>query len=169
MMPRVSSESLLLNECIDFPFVGPDRVLWTPQLAVRASMCAAEIVHYWVDRVVKKTRQGLKEQARDVLHHDRSINRMMSRLQKLEEERVEIDQYQKLSEVVQAWDTQIDSLERSRPQGVRDANTVALHYCTEVEDLKGQMQATKLGNQLQIQQLRERAGALENTALAGKH
>ena len=54
-------------------------------------------------------------------------------------------------------------------QGVRDANTVALHYCTEVEDLKGQMQATKLGNQLQIQQLRERAGALENTALAGKH
>ena len=76
-------------------------------------MCTAEIVHYRVDRVVKKTRQGLKEQAQSVLHHDRTINRMLGCLQRLEEERSEIDQYQKLSDVVQAWDTRIDSLERS--------------------------------------------------------
>jgi len=132
-------------------------------------MCAAEIVHYQVDQVVKKTRQGLKEQARDVLHHDRSINRMMTRLNKLEEEKSEIDQYQKLSEVVQAWDARIDSLEWSRSQGVRDANTVALHYRTEVEDLKAQMMATELGNQLQIQQLKECCGALENTSIEHMH
>src|SRR5579872_4308854 len=100
MMPRVSSESLLLNECIDFPFVGPDRVLWTPQLAVRASMCAAEIVHYRVDQVIKKTRQGLKGQAHDLCHHDATIKRVLGRLAKLEGERSEIIQYQKLSEVV---------------------------------------------------------------------
>src|SRR5579872_4487977 len=132
-------------------------------------MCTAEIVHYRVDRVVKKTRQGLKEQARSVLHHDRTINRMLGRLQKLEEERSEINQYQKLLEVVQAWDTRIDSLEQSRSQGVRDANTVALHYRTEVEDLKAQMMATELGNQLQIQQLRERCGTLENASIEHMH
>ena len=132
-------------------------------------MCAAEIVHYQVDRVVKKTHQGLKEQVKDVLHHNRSINRMMSHLQKLEEEWSEIDQYQKLSDVVQAWDTRIDSLEQSRSQGVRDANTIALHYCTELEDLKAQMMATELGNQLQIQQLKERCGALENASIEAVH
>src|SRR5579872_4748643 len=151
------------------PLTGPDRVSWTPQLAVRASMCAAEIVHYRVDRVVKKTRQGLKEQACSVLHHDKTINRMLGCLQKLEEERLEIDQYQKLSEVVQAWDTHIDSLECLRSQGVRDANTVALHYRTEIEDLKAQMMAMELGNQLQIQQLKECCGAVENVALEAVH
>ena len=75
-------------------------MLWTPQLAIKASMCAAEIVHYWVDCVVKKTRQGLKEQACLVLHHDKTINCMLDWLQKLEGERLEIDQYQKLLEVV---------------------------------------------------------------------
>src|SRR5579872_1548806 len=94
---------------------------------------------------------------------------MLGRLQKLEEEQSEIDQYQKLSEVVQAWDTRINSLERSRSQGVRDANTVALHYRTEVEDLKTQMMATELGNQLQIQQLKERCGALENASIEHVH
>src|SRR5579872_1680268 len=94
---------------------------------------------------------------------------MLGRLQKLEEERSEINQYQKLSDVVQAWDTRIDSLERSRSQGVRDANTVALHYRTEMEDLKAQMMATELGNQLQIQQLKERCGAMENAALEAVH
>src|SRR5579872_7007433 len=136
---------------------------------MKASICAAEIIHYRVDRVVKKTCQGLKEQSRLVLHHDRTINRMLGQLQKLEEERMEIDQYQKLSEVVQAWDTQIDSLEHSRMQGVRDANTVTLHYCTELEDLKAQMVATELGNQLQIQQLKGHCDAVENTALEAIH
>ena len=78
---------------------------------------------------------------------------MVDWLQKLEGEWSEIDQYQKLSEVVQVWDTRIDSLERSRMQGVCDANTVALHYRGEIEDLKAQMMATEAGNQLQIQQL----------------
>src|SRR5579872_5608374 len=132
-------------------------------------MCTAEIVHYRVDCVMKKTHQGLKEQAHSVLHHDRTINRMLGQLQKLEEEWSEIDQYQKLSEVVQAWDIRIDSLERSRMQGVHDANTVALHYRTELEDIKAQMMATKLGNQLQIQQLKERCGAMENAALEAVH
>src|SRR5579872_7486293 len=94
---------------------------------------------------------------------------MLGRLQKLEEEQSEIDQYQKLSDVVQAWDTHTDSLEHSRSQGVRDANTVALHYRTEVEDLKAQMMVTELGNQLQIQQLKERCGALENTSIEAVH
>jgi hypothetical protein len=144
-------------------------VSWTPQLAIKASICAAEIVHYRVDRVVKKTRQGLKEQACSVLHHNRTINRMLGHLQKLEEECAEIAQYQKLSEVVQAWDIQIDSLEHSRMQSVQDTNTVTLHYRTEVEDLKAQMMATELGNQLQIQQLKERCGAVENAALEAVH
>ena len=94
---------------------------------------------------------------------------MMTRLSKLEEERSEINQYQKLSDVVQAWDTRIDSLERARSQGVQDANIVALHYRTEVEDLKTQMMATELGNQLQIQQLKERCGALENASIEHVH
>src|SRR5579872_5026835 len=132
-------------------------------------MCTAEIVHYRVDRVVKKTRQGLKEQAQSVLHHDRTINHMLGQLQTLEEERSEIDQYQKLSDVVQAWDTRIDSLERSRSQGVRDANMVALHYRTKVEDLKAQMMVTELGNQLEIQQLKEWCRALENTSIEAVH
>src|SRR6201993_5561646 len=132
-------------------------------------MCAAEIVHYRVDCVVKKTCQGLKEKAQSVLHHDRTINRMLGQLQKLEEERSEIDQYQKLSDVVQAWDTCINSLECSRSQGVHDANTVALHHRTEVEDLKAQMMATELGNQLQIQQLKEWCGALENASIEAMH
>src|SRR5579872_6974771 len=136
---------------------------------MKALICAAEIVHYRMDQVVKKTRQGLKEQARSVLHHDRTINWMLGHLQKLEEERSEIDQYQKLLDVVQAWDTCIDSLEHSHSQGVQDANTVALHYRTEVEDLKAQMMATELGNQLQIQQLKERCGALENASIEAVH
>src|SRR5579872_3099007 len=94
---------------------------------------------------------------------------MLGQLQKLEEERSEIDQYQKLSKVVQAWDTRIDSLECSRSQGVCNANTVALHYRTKVEDLKAQMMAMELGNQLQIQQLKERCGALENASIEAVH
>src|SRR5579872_7209433 len=94
---------------------------------------------------------------------------MLGRLQKLEEEQSEIDQYQKLLDVVQAWDTCIDSLEHSHSQGVQDANTVALHYRTEVEDLKAQMMATELGNQLQIQQLKEHCGALENASIEAVH
>ena len=54
-------------------------------------------------------------------------------------------------------------------QGVCDANTVALHYCTKLEDLKAQMMATELGNQLQIQQLKDHCGAVENAALEAVH
>src|SRR5579872_2605548 len=74
-------------------------------------MCAAEIVHYRVDQVVKKTWNGLKEQAHLVLHHNKTINRMLACLEKLEEEWLEIDQYQKLLEVV-------------------IAQTASLHYCS---------------------------------------
>ena len=86
-------------------------MLWTPQLAVWALMCAAEIVRYRVDWVVKKTCQGLKEQARDLRHHNKMINWMLDCLQKLEEEWSEIDQYQKLLEAIGAWDVRLDSLE----------------------------------------------------------
>src|SRR5579872_1856880 len=99
---------------------------------MKALICAAEIVHYRMDQVVKKTCQGLKEQARSVLHHDRTINWMLGHLQKLEEERLEIDQYQKLSEVVQVWDTRIDALELSQRQGVREVLDLTLHYCQEI-------------------------------------
>src|SRR5579872_4179079 len=99
-------------------------------------MCTAEIIHYWVDRVVKKTRQGLKEQACDLQHHNKTINWMLERLQKLEGEWSKIDQYQKLSEVVEAWDVRINSLEWSWMQSVHDSNMVALHYCVKMEALK---------------------------------
>src|SRR5579872_6818900 len=104
-------------------------------------MCTAEIVHYRVDWVVKKTRQGLKEQARSILHHNKAINQMLEHLQKLEGKRSEIDQYQKLLEVVEAWDVRIDSLEHSQMQSICDNNVVALHYCVEMEGLKVQIQA----------------------------
>src|ERR1700757_65955 len=115
-------------------------------------MCAAEIVHYRVDCVVKKTCQGLKEQAHSVLHHNRTINRMLGRLQKLEEERLEIDQYQKLSDVVQAWDTHINALELSQRNSVSEVGTLTLLYCQELQNMKAQMMVTEQGNQLQIQQ-----------------
>jgi chromosome segregation ATPase len=144
-------------------------VSWTPQLAVRASMCAAEIVHYRVDRVTKKTRQGFKEVTRNVKHHDASINRMMGRLAKLEEERAELDAYNRLSEVVQAWDARIDSLELSRLNSVTEVGALTLEFLHKFEDMKAQMESTERGNQLQIQQLRERCGALENTSLEATH
>jgi hypothetical protein len=87
----------------------------------------------------------------------------------LEEEWLEINQYQKLSEVVQVWDTWIDALERSRMQGVQEVGALTLHYHHEIEDLKVQMITTEARNQLQIQQLREQCGAVENAVLEAVH
>src|SRR5579872_6472451 len=108
-------------------------------------MCTAEIVHYRVDRVVKKTRQGLKEQAQSVLHHDRTINRMLGCLQKLEEERSEIDAYQKLLDAVQAWDTRIDALELSQRNSILEVGALTLLYRQEIQDMKAQMMAMEQG------------------------
>ncbi len=142
---------------------------WTPQLAVRASMCAAEIVHYRVDRVTKKTRQGFKDVTRSIKRHDESMVRMRERLLKLEEERAELDAYNRLSEVVQAWDARIDALELSRLNSVTEVGALTLEFLHKFEDMKAQMEAMERGNQLQIQQLRDRCGAVENAALEAVH
>src|SRR5579872_1083889 len=132
-------------------------------------MCAAEIIHYHVDRVTKKTRQGFKEVTQNVKHHDNTINRMMGRLAKLEEERAELDAYNRLSEVVQAWDGHIDTLELSRLNSVTEVGALTLEFLHKFEDMKAQMETTERGNQLQIQQLRERCGSLENASLEATH
>src|SRR5579872_1968603 len=132
-------------------------------------MCAAEIVHYRVDRVTKKTRQGFKDVTSSVKHHDRTINRMLDRLVKLEDERAELDAYNRLSGVVQAWDTRINSLELSRLNRVTEVGALTLEFLHKFEDMKAQMEATERGNQLQIQQLKERCGAVENATLEAVH
>ena len=99
-------------------------------------MCTAEIIHYQVDQVIKKTCQGLKEQAHSVLHHDKTINHMLTRLEKLEGERSEIDQYQKLLEVVQAWDMRIDLVEHAQMCSHNEMNQVVVVHRMELSVLK---------------------------------
>src|SRR5579872_458247 len=132
-------------------------------------MCAAEIVHYHVDQVTKKTCQGFKDVTSSIKHHDRTLNRMLDRLVKLEEERAELDAYNRLLEVVQAWDSRIDALELSRLNSVTEVGALTLEFLHKFEDMKAQMEAMERGNQLQIQQLKERCGAVENAALEAVH
>src|SRR5579872_1074000 len=134
-----------------------------------ASMCAAEIVHYRVDQVIKKTRNGLKEQAHLVLHHDRTINQMLAWLEKLEGKWSEINQYQKFLEVVQAWDGRIDALEQAHMQSVQEAGQVALTYQMEISTLEAHFQAGLAESWMLSSQLQERTSVLENSLLASEH
>jgi hypothetical protein len=144
-------------------------VLWTPQLAVWASMCAAEIVHYRVDCIVKKTWNSLKEQAQLVLHHDKTINQMLAHLEKLEGEQSELDQYQKLSEVVQVWDVHTNNLERACACAVEEAGQLALANQMGMSVLKACFQVGQAELRLAVAQLRECMGVLENSLLVAKH
>ena len=106
---------------------------------------------------------------RSIKRHDESMGQMRERLLKLEEERAELDSYNRLSKVVQAWDARINVLELSRLNSVTEVGALTLEFLHKFEDMKAQMETTERGNQLQIQQLHERCGALENASLEAVH
>jgi hypothetical protein len=106
---------------------------------------------------------------RSIKRHDESMGQMRERLLKLEEERAELDSYNRLSKVVQAWDARINVLELLRLNSVTEVRALTLEFLHKFEDMKAQMETTERGNQLQIQQLREHCGALENASLEATH
>src|SRR5579872_3316938 len=91
---------------------------------------------------------------------------MLAYLKKLEEEWSEINQYQKLSDIVQVWDFHVEDLEQACACAIEESFQLGLAHCMEMLVLKACFQAGQAELRMAVVQLKERMGVMENSLLA---